>query len=309
MNNFKTVVLFVFVATDIFHFSNLPSFPYVPEKTIVLQPDSLNAKFRINSSLAELNLKGKVRKLTETQYDGVEISGKIQRGIVGEKKISFFDTSGYMTRIQYYPQSNTKSQMQTLFHYDVEHKQTEECLYVELSGKSILWRKVIVRYNFKGKKIEKEEYIHSGVDSLLQTSTIIYSYDSNDLECNAINYSSITGLNGNNIDTSRENTIYNKKGNLQEKIHSDQMGRIIKSKYKYDKDSNLIEIHNYFPIGTLLVTKPDKSRKNTNTYRPEPNEEVTRFTYLKFDKMGNWLLELKSEYFIHTYTQREIEYY
>jgi hypothetical protein len=309
MNKFRTVVLFVFVTTDIFHFSNPPSSPYLPEEIIAWQPDSLNAKFHINSSLMEMNLKGRVRKLTETEYDGIEVSGKIQRGAVGQKKISYFDTSGYMTRIRYYPQSNTKSQMQTMFNYDNKLRLSEECLYVELAGKSVLWRKINLKYDAKGKKIEREEFIHFEKDSLVQDSKANFSYDSSDLKCEGICYSAKNDIHGNTIDTSKDSYTLDFKGNVIEKNSVDNIGKATRSVYKYDEESNLIEIHHYNPVGKPLTTKPEKADKNMNEFRPRPNEEISRIKYLKFDKSGNWILSLKSEYLINTYTQREIDYY
>src|SRR5664279_6446392 len=149
MTLFKTTAIFVLISAGISHFTIISACSCFIADIIVCKPDSGNSKFQIKSSLSAMNLKGKVRKLTETEYDGVEISGKIQRGAVGQKKISFFDTSGYMTRIRYYPQSNTKSQMQTLFNYDTKLRLSEENLYVELAGKNVIWRKIIIRYDEK----------------------------------------------------------------------------------------------------------------------------------------------------------------
>ncbi len=309
MTCFKTIAIFWLIPAVFLPFSNNSSCSDFIDDITVCLPDSGQVKFQIKRSLSELNLKGKVRKLTETEFDGIERSGKIQRGVVGQKKISFFDTSGYIARIRYYPQSNTKSQMQTLFTYDKKLGITEECLYVELGGKSVLWRKIVIRYDKTGKQIEKEQFIHSGVDSLLQESKTTFSYDSTYLKCEGIIYSSRNDVHGNTIDTSRESYIYDRKGNVLKKFSIDQKGKSTRSEFNYDEENNLIEIHNYYPPGKLLPTKPEKAGKNDDKYQPKPNEEITRFKYLKFDKMGNWLLELKSEYFIHTYTQREIEYY
>lgn len=243
----------------------------------------------------DLNLKGKVKSLTEINYKAVVMTGEIQTGDIIDKTIYSFndkgnkieeniyradgsldasgsgkynykyDDKGNMIEENYYRSYYDKSSNgwisspnyeKNIYKYDNKGNMIEENLYDEPKGS--LFAKYICKYDDKGNNIEDDYYMYINGDSL-KSIFHIFKYDDKE---NII-----------------EHNEYQADGSLY---------------YKF--------IYNYDNIGNKIEEK-------CYIYTISPSLDYNYYYKYVYDKTGNWIKKTTFENDIpEKITEREIKY-
>jgi hypothetical protein len=233
------------------------------------------------NDLTKENLKGKVKELTETNFNAKKVFGDLEKDGLASKYQYKYDVGGNMTERSYsngdgaeYPYMSSST-----FLYDNNGNKTESSSYDEDGN---------IRYN------DKYKYDEDG------NMTAIYIYDKDGELDGIYKYKYDVGGNMtefNYISIKLElDWIYKYKydvgGNKTECAFGGGDGGVKSnlSKYKYDEDGNETECATYDEDGEL--------------------EYKDQYKYDEFDKKNNWIVRTKYRNDTPTaIEEREIEYY
>ena len=124
--------------------------------------------------------------------------------------------------------------------------------------------------------------------------------------------------NGNNIEDRNEFSIrtfeYDGKGNIVTEITTNKGKQASSSKYSYDSKNNITEVVFYNSASSFKSKHTYEYDVNGNIIKdtffdtPEHAESFRKYTYLEFDKNGNWKKRIEESKFPNL-TEREISYY
>lgn len=239
---------------------------------------------RLETSLKEFKLEGKVMELTEFEYYNVD---RVDTSKDAPKTVMKFDEIGNATG-------------KTI--YDKYGKVTNNTIYNVAPDKSIMinrynsdnqlqnLNKYVFKYDDKGNETELDNYFGANLNSLLKH---IYRYDVNNNKIEEDTYSPETDK------PAKEISLYNKKNQIVEIDTYDQdYYRFAKSILKYDSKGNLVDEDSYDFFGSLIMQD--------------------HYSYNKVDKHGNWILKTCEKRFVvgpqgdHTIkivNKRNIKYY
>ncbi len=245
-----------------------------------------------------VNLKGRVKSVTQFTYQAVDKLGKIEKG---EKK-SFdnfkvkYTSNGYLIKIELYKPNGSLEKKRT-YKYDSKGNQIEKKMY---NSDGSLDEKVIFYYNSEGKRTVSKMY--SNDDFLLKT--MYYRYD---------NKGYLTEKKESNFMEVLTNWTfkYDNKGNLIEKHNH---SKFYKWTYKYDNKEGIIE-QNKYSAGKLdwrYTYQYDSNGNITERDKYDADENlIEKYTHkFEYDKKENWIkkityLDGKPSLII----EREYEYY
>ena len=235
------------------------------------------------STLNEKNIKGKVKKITEKSFYVSTKFGEPVKDSLEYINVFLFDKSGNQTELQIILEENGNIYSKHKFKYD----ENRNCILKQhYDNDNNLSSYQENKYDEEGNQIERNYY---RLDTLRYKVKMKYN-------------------NGNCI----IGESYNQKGNLTEKYEKiyDTKGKCIEmksisyyddgdksittTKYKYDKNENVVESNSYDENGEFRWNSIDK---------------------IEYDSKGNWITLISysnSEYAsnrIISYLEREIEYY
>ena len=240
---------------------------------------TLNSFGQIHKSdLQKLRLIGKVKSIQETNFSGVEKSGKITDEISNGKNKYVYDQKGNQILEEgYHPNGNLI--MKGVIILNEKGNKIETQNYGE-DGKP--WHKSKYVYDKKGNQIEENVYSNDG--SLRCKFTNAYDNKGNQIESefhqfHMREFTEITKY------------VYDDKGNQIERHWYNEDKRLIYlNKYVYDEKGNEVE---------ELSCKADGTIKFKTEYK------------YTFDSRGNWITRLKKNNLISScdYSEREIVYF
>lgn len=223
------------------------------------------------NDLKEMNLKGKVKQITESSFFAEDKFGEITKDGPPNKTIIFFNDNGNIIEKNCYLLDGTTLATKHIYNYDDKKLKKEELVYVYHASKSKLLSKYTFEYDVNENRTKS--YYH---------------------------YKDITGpdIYSNTIDKLGiyETYKYDDKGNLIEKYnypngyHFLEPGPSSVDYYKYDDKGNIIVEERYNSDGSF-------------SWRHE-------YKYVLFDKFDNWLKKiLYCRGGACSIFEREIEYY
>lgn len=246
----------------------------------------------MKNSLSVLKLKGKVKILTETEFEATEQSGEFQKGTILNKLIILFNNNGNMI-VEKFPGLKNFYRIKT-FLYDGKSRLIEENQY-----------SLIERFDVNGKLFEDLEYYEDCMapskppekrhsykydekgnlvdEHVYNSNSTIYSY------C-TYNYDNM----GNRVEENRS-----KKSDLNEWGEFD-ISDSVNSKFvfKYDEKGNKIEAYEYYSDGKLHCRYGYKYDENRNKIEEieygSGNAILQKHTY-KYDSRGDLVEENTSE--------------
>jgi hypothetical protein len=255
----------------------------------------------------EMNLKGKVRSLTEIQYRIVKISGQSQKKYKGKQTLEFNENGRLSQKIDFDDDSrNSQVYDRKLYIYNGEER------LIEIGGygaDSTLRMNCLFKYDNNGKVIEEDI---SGPDKHLDARyTFLYDKNGKKIEMNRFNMKT-----GGNHDL-KERYAYDLLGNLTEKKTEHASGNFgSRYKYTYDSTDRIVEKngfdfysdgHNYeykinyrYDSQGNLISETEKSKGISGTTK----------TLISLDRQNNWIERTTTDtdktVFI---TERKIEYF
>ena len=265
-----------------------------------------------NSTLTELNLKGKVKSVDTKKFDATEKFGEVTKDEFWWHRKQKFDNKGNIIKENTYTE-NGVIKWSTTIKYDDKGNQIEESQY---GG---FWKN-------KGGELDfKHEHKFNEKGNLIET--IYYESDAEFWDKDTFGkYKYKYDDNGNQI----ENADYNKDGELNSKYKYkyDDNGNQIetadynkdgelnsKYKYKYDGRGNPIEIAGYNKDGELNLKYKYKYDDKGNQiemadYNPDGGLVYTEIYELEYDNKANWIKKITYKDDKPTFfSEREIEYY
>jgi len=291
------------------------------------------------TDLANLNLNGKVKSITEVSFEAIDEFGKISKGL------KYRDDNSIKNRLDLFP-SNTgfyKPENGIILNdFFMQFNEYGNLIEIDNFLDGFPNEKYIFDYNDKNSKTEEREYNRSGKinnsskytynnknqiiqEDLYVKSTDInrkFTYDYN--ENDELSGKTMFSTNGQNIDLLTKFT-YNKQGLLIESKYSNSNNKYAyKYNYFYDKNNNLIKLTYTDNKGLIQQTYQFKYDANNNVIEEElihSQDTVTTYGYktnfsykynykYELDKLNNWvkciLLIDNNPKFIF---EREIEYF
>lgn len=286
----------------------------------------------IKNDLTEINLKGRVSSMSESNYSAIEKFGEAQKVSIESKSIRKFDNNGKLTEYNLYS-SDGRLIAEIVCKFDGKGKMTEENCSGTMDEKSTY------KYDDNGYMTEINSYSSEG--SLKSKSTFKYDKNGNKIAVNYCRFDSddklldnikwifnydkdwfLTEENGYNPDGSLDckiSYLNDEKGNLTEQVNSNYKSGSLKDKqtYKYNDHGNKIEQNDFTSDGSLetkFTYKYDDKGFMTeeifSSYKIGSSDLNTKYRYDKYDKTGNWI---KREKYINDFliniTERKIEFY
>lgn len=243
----------------------------------------------------KLNIKGKVKSISEISYLAIDKFGKIKKGNrapnpLWEKTDYIFDTNGYLLEL-------IQSDSSKSYYYSESYKYDiwENLIETSISGGS----KYYYKYDNKGNKIELNTYLPNGQHE----SKHIYKYDEKDNMIEETLYYQ---------ESQPENTLYkyDEKNNLIAINHYRSNGNCYSEvSYKYEDnnkikaiwDNSYYSIYQYDDKGNLIV-------ENSLNSDDKPLYGKTTYEY-EYDRNGNWIKSIVFKNgFAEYILERKIEY-
>jgi hypothetical protein len=232
-----------------------------------------------NNDLKDMKLNGKVKSITESNYEAIEKFGEIIKGersgtneFSFDRKLLFNEKGNLIEEKKYKLDGNLDSK--SFCNFDENQNKIERIFY-DSSVKPILrWT---YKYDGKGNLIEENKIqILSRLDSLMA------------------NYN---GKNTNSNYSTKTLYKYDDSGNLFEKsIYKSDGSLVSKNIYKYDLKGKLVEDDTYNSNGSLHCTNTFKYDDNGNK---SEDKSVGKFFFqkhtIKYDQYGNQI-EINSGY-------------
>ncbi len=231
----------------------------------------------------ELNLKRKVKSVTEVPYEAKEKNGKI---IKGKRTGGFWDNCKYLfdskgNKIEEYSYNlNGSLYDKTTFQYNTNGNIIKANIY---NSDTILYRKTIYKYDANGKLIE--ELCGTSFGTLEGKVNYKYDYRGSMIE---FNFKSLDGRL-----KSKATYKYNANGDVIKFCIFNSDGSNSKTSYKYDANGNKIEEN---------CTSDGRKKIDKYKYR-----EIYKYEY---DKKGNWIRKITyRNNVLEKITERTIEYF
>ncbi len=233
------------------------------------------------STLNEKNIKGKVKQITEKSFYVSNKFGEPVKDSLEYINVFLFDKSGNQTELQIL-EENGNIYSKRKFKYD----KNRNCILIQhYNNDNNLSMYQENKYDEEGNQIERNYY---RLDTLKHKDKMKY----NNGNCISVELYNQKG----NL-TAKYEKIYDTKGKCIEMksiIYYDGDKSITTTKYKYDKNENVVESNCYDENGEFRWNSIDK---------------------IEYDSKGNWITRIyyhNSEYesnIILAYLEREIEYY
>lgn len=245
------------------------------------------------------NLKGKVKKITRTEFDIKEYLGDIEKTDIITKHILKFNEDGYCIKSDFYFVQSDNILKGKFDEYGNCIEQTSN----NLDG--VLEWKIKYKYDEDGNCIEQKKYNEAGE----MESKIKLKYDE---------YGNCMGQTSYNLDGELEwknKYKYDEDGNCIEQNSYNSDGELeSKYKYKFDEDGNLIK--NELESNNLKTTQKYKYDEDGNEieetfYRDGELKVKFKFKYDEYDKENNWINRIRYDESDTPFsiTEREIDYY
>jgi hypothetical protein len=223
----------------------------------------------------DLDLTGKVKNLTEVEYDGSEVGGKIIKESKKESHTSTFNEMRKRTEHVLFSQEG-KIYEKEICKFDSEGKMIESMVFYSespLFNKNLRWK-----YDNKGNMIEAGWY---SKDNLYKANTFKYDEKGNKIGEYNPDGSIITTL----------SYKYDNKGNkIEETSFISENNFDYKSSFKYDDLGNCIENDNILQdgnIGSKTFFKYDKKNKIIEQQEVNADGSFIRKWTASYDENGN----------------------
>lgn len=230
-----------------------------------------------NTSSSQVQVKGSVKSISDTTFNGVEKFGVFQVQGIKSVVVAFYDTLGMKLEENIY-NSDGSLKEKVIFKYNIEGNLIERN---QFDQKGSLVTKRILEYDNKGNNIETNGYIDSGK----LFTKIILSYDSKGNNIKRISYSFDGSLSSTTIYEYDSNSC-----NTKVEYKSIKYKITYNHTFKYDDKGNQIEVKRYNLDGS------SKGPGATIKY--------------EYDSFGNWIKKSTFEGFNQTeLIEREISYY
>ena len=142
---------------------------------VSFSPSAINKK-----DPTDLNLKGKVKTLTETMFKAVDKFGEIQKGEIQGKDIILFNDKGNRIEYNYYNSDDGRLSENDIFKYDDKGNKLEKTSY---NSDGSLAYKYTYKYDDNGNNIEYNRYKSDG--SLMFKNKYKYDDKGNQIESNS----------------------------------------------------------------------------------------------------------------------------
>lgn len=259
-------------------------------------------------------LKGKVKSVNQTEYNGQKPSGVlVKREVLGYNDTKY-DEYGYAVENRarrYDEEMNYEIATTYVNKYNTDGKRVEWCAY---NDKDTLLVQHIYKYNSKGDIIEHAVYKPKGRLNLKykfeydSKRNIVNSYTYNSYETITNHYTFDYDKNGNMVESngyydaeSRSSTLiykYDEKGNIVEQIFFNSIvhEEATQTRWKniYDEKGNLTEAYLLSPMDSFekkYLYKHNAKGDITEEYVADyvNDTEVTQQYEYKYDKHGNWI--------------------
>ena len=232
------------------------------------------------NSLQKEKLVGKVRSITDENFNVIDSLGKAERGFITSRNIFLYDEKGNM--IKQICEPVTKNQIASILvnNYDGKGNSIKSIHYDEFGKETFRSEN---KFDDKGSIISSDAY-DNGIRRKEDNSKIGYEYDS------------------------KNNVIEIKESNRQGRYDG-------KTRYQYDQRGNVIERLMYNEHDKLIYksfTRYDSKNNNIEMVGYDADGSVAskyRFEYV-FDNLGNWIIKraYKNEK-PDGYYDRKIKYY
>jgi hypothetical protein len=248
------------------------------------------------NTLNNMNLKGKVKSVTETVYNAVNKSGKIQKGKRDGITISNFNINENLIKYASY-NSDDSLMLKRIYEYDEYGRLLVETHYWLGRIKS----KHTYTYDGQGHNIKEQYYASPPGPYIENSSTTIFKYDnSGNIIEKITNYE--------NGSSDHRIYSYDNRGNI---IKEKSLSRDFEAIYSYDENNNCIGMNYLHSTGNdLLYTYKydEKGNMLQSICNVVDRRIIINFKYEQFDRFGNWLIKTQTGADT-SITEREIEYY
>ncbi|HVV54681.1 MAG TPA: hypothetical protein VHC47_05135 [Mucilaginibacter sp.] len=267
----------------------------------------------IKESYLGFSLKGKVKALTEWNYEGN--SANFKKDIIGSKFKIFYSKKGQSTALYAYDLSNHNK---VIYSHTSTYDKKGRQVYLDSVGKPqtsysdsydsnrnlienyYSGKYLAIRTFYNSKRIADSSYSYN-YGGGFQNKTFFY-YDKADDDIEESTYGPRGNFQG------KETRKFDKRHNMIEEVSVDSNNRrYSKQTFKYDKNDNLLMRID----SNIIYYRGDGSQKLTSN-KESSRKDVLVYTYLYyfFDKNHNWLQrnELRDGK-IDRVTKREIEYF
>lgn len=282
-----------------------------------------NAK---ENDLLKAKIKGPVKVIEEFRYSTVVKFGKKHKYTLVDKCISRYDKNGNLTE-SLYDHSNDLFDVRDTYEYDLNGKLLEHKRF-NLDDK--IMSRIVYTYNEKNQV--KELNIYDSQNKIYQKETYDYDVKGNNIRKEILygyktkriyQYDDNSNLIKINIYDSIDNFIreeifrYNNKGELIESNINSIGSYTMKTNYKYDDKSNLIEENNF--ISDSIGILSGNMRYTINGYKYKSYNSKGKLNTksenkeIEFDEYSNWTkmktIQINSSQKTIELSERKIEYY
>lgn len=289
-------------------------------------------KFESNeqTDLEVLNLKGKVKSISESRFETEIKNDKILKGKLKSMSVKYFNVKGNDS-IVIYQSAKGKFESSCITMYDKSGKIT-----------STIVENIDPKLNYKTTRVYNEQglvskYIDNENMNDETTTTCLYDVKGNLLEKESVGqygpfskYVFKYDEKGNNIEYSyfeNEHETYSLAGHFTYKY--DLMGNRVEEnefhvvdstivstkRFSYDRFKRLIKEENISPEGkissTILYSYDEKGNEVEILEKDSETGYDNQISHMDFtyDDTGNWLSKIGSYFVNHIYITREITYY
>jgi YD repeat-containing protein len=255
---------------------------------------------RTQTDVEKAGLKGRVKTLSESEYEAVPGKPLPFRGLLLSKFVSQYNDSGFVTETSVYKKDGSLERM-TFFIYNAEGNLTETRIN---NPDMSLGSRITYRYDDEGKKMEQNIYDY--YKKLVSKTINSWGKDS----------VSFISSSWDGTPEGSETILYDAMGNTLVEKHYDQNGKPEGNYISlYDSLGNLGSYSLYTPEKTLFwminyLHDKEGNRTEEKLTDKKGNVTVIKTKYPELDATHNWVKKITDKFNKpFTVTERKITYY